>query len=217
MKSKVIYLLLAVLFCITTGMAYQTTERNPIVQTSPLLTTFETFTHHLNRLYQREKDLSEQDCQSILKAAQFAAEKSPQNPHSLRVASHLLTVEKVTDKDIIIAALVHPVVQCQEVEALFGPKVACLLQEVAKDSRAPAHIQNEQQILKASSLSHPAARLVLAEKFEHLNAVTIEGSLERDQSVRYTKALIDNLPEIKSPLKKAADCLITHYWQSRVR
>lgn len=116
----------------------------------------------------------------LLLAAKFAAEKhAPQrrkNPaatpyinHPIEVAEHLARVGRITDEDILIAALLHDTIEdtrttFEEIQDLFGPRVAGIVLECTDDKKLPPHERKRLQIVNAPHKSPEAKCVKIADK-----------------------------------------------------
>jgi guanosine-3',5'-bis(diphosphate) 3'-pyrophosphohydrolase len=119
----------------------------------------------------------------ILDAAVFAADKhktcrrkdvdaTPYINHPLRVAQ-ILTESKVTDLDVIVAALLHDTIEDTEATyaellELFGPAVADLVAEVTDDKTKQPEERKALQVQNAPKKSDGAKLIKLADKAANL-------------------------------------------------
>lgn len=119
----------------------------------------------------------------VLQAAAFAAERhsnqrrkgkqaAPYINHPIGVASCLADAG-VEDPDILAAALLHDTVEdtdtsLEELEQLFGARVAGIVAEVTDDKSLPKAERKRLQILTASKKSIEAKQLKLADKICNL-------------------------------------------------
>lgn len=117
---------------------------------------------------------------SILAALHFAAErhkhqrrkgesKAPYVNHVIEVAHTLKTIGEIKDQHILIAALLHDILedtetQAVEIESLFGPEVLKYVEEVTDDKSLPKAVRKQGQIDKAAHLSQGAKLIKLADK-----------------------------------------------------
>ncbi|RWS10890.1 guanosine-3' [Dinothrombium tinctorium] len=123
----------------------------------------------------------------IIKAANFSAikhkdgrrkdkEKTPYINHPIGVANLLVTVGKVTDTEMLVAALLHDTVEdtsttIDEVKQNFGESVANIVMQVTDDKSLPKDVRKRLQIERATSLE-PKARLIrLADKLYNLKDI----------------------------------------------
>ena len=253
MNNKLLYPIFIALFILTTGMAYKTRELPPAPQTLTItkeayrdqlpqnhevLAAFDQFNLELEKAYQQGKGLTESDYQNILEAVLFSSEKHQYQArknvektsyivHPIRVASHLLTIGKVVQKEVLIAALLHDTLEdtettYEEISSFFGVQVANFVQEVTNDPLVPSHVQKEQQVLKACHKSAGAAMIKLADKFDNLSDLKTSPpqgwDLKRiDHYFRHAKAVIDNLPWVNAPLKQSVESLISKYWHDHTK
>lgn len=119
----------------------------------------------------------------VLQAAAFAAERhinqrrkgtraAPYINHPIAVAACLADAG-VTDPDILAAALLHDTVEdtdttLDELERLFGGRVASIVAEVTDDKTLPKAERKLLQILTASKKSTEAKQVKLADKICNL-------------------------------------------------
>jgi len=117
---------------------------------------------------------------TLLRAATFAAEKhrrqrrkddeaSPYINHPLAVASVLAVEGSVRDEALLVAALLHDTVEdtktsFSELEAAFGSRVRCLVEEVTDDKSLPKEVRKSLQVAHAPSASPFAKQLKIADK-----------------------------------------------------
>lgn len=123
----------------------------------------------------------------ILDAADFAARvhqnqrrkgrsKRPYIGHCIEVASTLVSVGKVDDANVIVAALLHDVVEDtdttnDQIREKYGPVVADLVAEVTDDKSLKKKERKNLQIEHASTLS-PGARLIkIADKIANVREI----------------------------------------------
>src|SRR3954465_7940221 len=120
------------------------------------------------------------DLSKLLQAASFAAKKhryqkrkgddaEPYVNPPLEVANLLANVGKVTDFDVLIAAILHDTVEDtettgEEIAALFGATVAGYVLEVTDDKSLAKEERKLKQIEHAPHLSNGAKQIKLADK-----------------------------------------------------
>ncbi len=125
---------------------------------------------------------------NLLQAASFAAKKhryqkrkgddgEPYVNHPLEVANLLANIGKVTDFDILIAAILHDTVEDtettkEELTELFGAAVAGYVLEVTDDKSLPKAERKLKQIEHAPHLSDSAKQIKLADKTSNIADVT---------------------------------------------
>lgn len=177
------------------------------------------------------------EIEKILDAVVFAADKhrnqfrkdpkqTPYIIHPIGVASHLITIGRVKDTEIIIAALLHDTVEdtettFEEINEIFGPRVASLVEEVTDDKTLPKHIRKMLQISHAPHKSPGAALIKLADKLYNLSDLLYfpppDWTQERvDQYFVWAQTVVDNLPKVNQPLKDAVDATIQKYWSGYI-
>ena len=116
----------------------------------------------------------------LLAAAHFAADKhrlqrrkdrdaSPYVNHPIEVAEVLARVGRVTDRDVLVAAILHDTLEDTattraELARRFGPKVARLVAEVSDDKSLPKQERKRLQVLHAPALPRAAKLVKLGDK-----------------------------------------------------
>lgn len=123
--------------------------------------------------------------------------------HLLEVAS-LVAQASDGDATCIIAALMHDVVEDQEitfeqVRALYGDEVTAIVAEVTDDKSLPKAMRKDLQVRKAPHKSRSACILKLADKTSNVRAVVetppTHWELERKQAyVAWARAVVEGLP-----------------------
>lgn len=127
------------------------------------------------------------DVRLLLEAAAFAAKKhtgqkrkgkdeEPYINHPLEVADLLASVGEVTDFDVLIAGLLHDVIEDtatteQDIAARFGPKTAGIVAEVTDDKTLPKAERKRLQVEHAPHLSHGAKLVKLADKISNITDI----------------------------------------------
>ncbi|MBP7461009.1 MAG: bifunctional (p)ppGpp synthetase/guanosine-3',5'-bis(diphosphate) 3'-pyrophosphohydrolase [Candidatus Delongbacteria bacterium] len=127
--------------------------------------------------------------QQLLKAAEFAAEKHkhlrrkdidhiPYINHLIRVARLLAEQVPDADRNLILGALLHDVIEDtttspQELANEFGDDVAELVMEVTDDKSQPKYRRKQLQIDRAPHKSRNARLIKLADKISNLSDLII--------------------------------------------
>lgn len=127
---------------------------------------------------------AESDLSVIIRAADFAAvkhrnqkrkdpEETPYINHPIGVANILVTEGKISDPDVIQAALLHDTVEdtdttLDEIEKHFGVVVRGIVAEVTDDKSLPKMTRKQLQIEHASKSSYEAKLVKLADKLYNL-------------------------------------------------
>lgn len=123
----------------------------------------------------------------LLKAASFSAKKhtgqtrkgddaAPYINHPLEVANLLANVGNVEDFDVLIAAILHDTVEDtgtkkEEIEELFGTRVASIVMEVTDDKSLSKAERKQKQVEHAPHLSHGAKQLKMGDKISNITDV----------------------------------------------
>jgi guanosine-3',5'-bis(diphosphate) 3'-pyrophosphohydrolase len=123
----------------------------------------------------------------LLQAISFSAKKhryqrrkggdaEPYINHPLEVANLLATIGKVTDYEILMAAILHDTVEdtqttAEELRELFGENVCRMVLEVTDDKSLPKKRRKELQIEHAPHLSDGAKQVKLCDKISNVTDV----------------------------------------------
>lgn len=203
---------------------------------SKVLIQSDAFVFALKQAYVAGEGLILKDIHRIFDALAFAAQKhqfqcrkdheqTPYIIHPIGVAYNLISIGYVRDPDILIAALLHDTVEdtpttFDEIEQMFGLRVALFIREVTDDKSLPKHVRKQLQIDDAPGKSGGAAQIKLADKLYNLNDLSNAAPLDWDEErmdayFRWAKAVVDNLPWVNSFLKKAVDEIIENYWLNK--
>jgi GTP diphosphokinase / guanosine-3',5'-bis(diphosphate) 3'-diphosphatase len=158
----------------------------------------------------------------VLTAALYAAEKHAQQKrkgvagapyvnHLLEVAHLIATNSDDADTNLLVAALLHDVVEdtpvtITEVEERFGGDVAGLVAEVTDDKSLPKEKRKALQVQNAPRKSPRAQSIKLADKISNLRSIIssppVEWSYERKrQYFDWAKQVVDGLNAPNARLK----------------
>ena len=169
---------------------------------------------------------SEKDLKLLLKALAFAAAKhkdqrrkdvdaSPYINHPILLADVLCNEGRVTDMEVICAALLHDTVEDtatepEELEAEFGRAIHDIVMEVTDDKTLAKQDRKQAQIEHAEGLSDKAKLVKLADKIANLrdvaNSPPPDWSLERRREYfDWAKAVIDGLRGVHAGLEAVFD------------
>jgi len=143
------------------------------------------------------------------------ADASPYINHPLALAHILASEGGVTDRDVLIAALLHDTVEDTEttaevLEREFGPKVASIVSEVTDDKSLPKEERKRLQVAKAASKSREAKLVKLADKISNLRDIAAapphDWSLERREAYfHWAKKVVDGLRGVNPALEAIFD------------
>jgi guanosine-3',5'-bis(diphosphate) 3'-pyrophosphohydrolase len=166
------------------------------------------------------------DTRLVLKALSFAAHKHrhqvrkgskpiPYVNHPIALADLLVRTGNVSDPEIIAAALLHDTVEdtcttLDELKAEFGSQISQLVAELTDDKNLPKEERKRRQVEHASSLSHRARLVKLADKTCNLRDIVhdppVKWSLERKQQYfDWAKSVVDRIRGTSVELEKAFD------------
>jgi GTP diphosphokinase / guanosine-3',5'-bis(diphosphate) 3'-diphosphatase len=166
--------------------------------------------------------------QAILSAANYAAQKhskqrrkgaaeEPYVNHLLEVADLVSTAISEADQNLIIAALLHDVIEdvgvtAAELRERFGEDVANLVVEMTDDKSLPKEERKRLQIEHAPKLSLRAQTVKLADKISNLRSILSspppDWTLERKQDYfKWSQQVVNGLtapnPVLKAEFDKA--------------
>lgn len=183
-------------------------------------------TKALVKAYVKGEGLTEENLFYILRAIRFAArrhqlqlrkdaEATPYLAHPLKVAYQLVTIGKVRDVEIIISAILHDTLEdtettLEELIQLFSLRIASIVSDVTDDKSLAKYERKQLQILKAPLKSAGAAQIILADKFCNLSDLIHSPPADWDNErieayFLWAKQVVDRLPWVNAPLKKAVD------------
>ena len=127
------------------------------------------------------------DAEKLIRAANYAAQKhrsqrrkgadaAPYINHPLQVAAFLAEVGKITDADVLIAALLHDTVEDtdttpEELAEVFGARVRDLVMEVTDDKDLPKQERKRKQVKHAPHLSDDAKQIKIADKYSNISDI----------------------------------------------
>jgi (p)ppGpp synthase/HD superfamily hydrolase len=135
------------------------------------------------------------DITKILIALEFAAirhktqfrkgeEKTPYINHPIRVANLLATSGEENDRDLLIAAILHDVIEdtvnnpedkeqlIRQIADLFGEEVLSIVNEVTDDKSLDKNERKRLQIEQSSHKSEKAKKLKIADKISNVHDIT---------------------------------------------
>lgn len=199
------------------------TKDNPRVLTN--------FDHFIASL---EKNCSESDTLMILEALHFAAQrhqfqyrsdfaKTPYIVHPIEVATHILEIAKINDTSILMAALLHDVVEdtdtsLEEIINKFGSQVAGYVDEVTDNKELSKSERKQLQIATAPYKSQGAAIIKMADKLANLSDLIVNAPHWKKERIeeyfRWSYQVISQLPQASEHLMACVLSVIHSYWNS---
>ena len=180
--------------------------------------------------------IREKDAEIVLDALAFSAEKhklqvksnlkkTPYIIHPIQVADHVARIGGVYDKDILIAALLHDVLDDttateKEIGKLYGKNVASYVAEMTTTKGISLKEQKKEQIRSAFHQTPSVAIIKLSDKLSNLETLATNPpsnwSRDRiDQYFQWAQSVIENLPEVNLPLKSQVKHVIADYWSNQ--
>ena len=178
------------------------------------------------------------DLALLLKALAFAAHKhrdqrrkdraaSPYINHPIALAKVLVDEGRVTDVDVLCAALLHDTVEDtattnKELRRSFGAKIARIVAEVTDDKRLPKAERKSLQVKHAKTISDDAKLVKLADKLCNIRDVARRppATWDRKRQEEYfewAKRVIDRMRGINPRLEGAFDLAYSRKSRLRVR
>lgn len=150
----------------------------------------------------------------LLKAMRFAAEQhrdhrrkgktaAPYINHPITVAEELATAGQVTDVELLMAALLHDVVEdtettIEEVEGLFGERVARIVAEVTDDKSLSKENQRSHTVENIAGKSGEAKLLKLCDLIANVTDVIYHPP---DWNRKRKEGYLDWVAEVLSQLR----------------
>ena len=139
---------------------------------------------------------------AFVKAVAFAADKhrnqrrkdaeaSPYINHPIALANVLANEGGVADVTVLCAAVLHDTIENtettpEELQAIFGPKVASVVMEVTDDKSLEKSVRKQRQVEHAPHISTEAKLVKLADKISNLRDIIAsppaDWSAERKQA-----------------------------------
>lgn len=180
----------------------------------------------------RLSDLSEEDVERVLDAADFAAEKhegqsrkdaqkTPYILHPIGVAHYVLDVAGVSTPEILMGALLHDTVEdtnttFAEIQEVFGPDVEGYVREVTDDKTLSRAEQMRNQIERAHEKSEGAALIKMADKLYNVSDTVLNpppswSTEKKDSYVQFARQVVENLPPVSPELKEAFDQIVQEH------
>lgn len=124
---------------------------------------------------------------AFVKAVAFAADKhrnqrrkdaeaSPYINHPIALANVLANEGGVDDVTVLCAAVLHDTIEDtqttpEELQAIFGPKVASVVMEVTDDKSLEKSVRKQRQVEHAPHMSREAKLVKLADKISNLRDI----------------------------------------------
>ncbi|MGD2112032.1 MAG: HD domain-containing protein [Gammaproteobacteria bacterium] len=170
--------------------------------------------------------IGDNDLKLLLKALDFAADKhrkqrrknvasSPYINHPISVANILCNEGRITDIEVICAALLHDTVEDTETTAAelreaFGEPITGIVMDVTDDKSLGKEARKEQQVEHAAHIREQAKLVKLADKISNLRDVADDPppgwSIERRREYfDWGKRVIDRLRGVHPDLEALFD------------
>jgi guanosine-3',5'-bis(diphosphate) 3'-pyrophosphohydrolase len=172
-------------------------------------------------------EYTENDISTILSALKLSAERhrnqrrkdaecTPYINHPVEVAELLWRVGNVRDTRVIVAALLHDIIEDtnsrpEEIRDLFGETVLTLVLEVTDDKSQSRMDRKRRQIEHARQLSHDAKQIKLADKI--CNVFDLANSPPKDWEVERKREYLDWSKKVVEGLRGCNPRLESYYDQ----
>jgi catechol 2,3-dioxygenase-like lactoylglutathione lyase family enzyme len=150
-----------------------------------------TYSNHVvgvrSSAHDREDDMTDKLVVQLARAYHFAATRhvnqrrkgesaEPYMNHLTEVAELVAEATRGTDPEVIVAAVLHDAVEdtattLEEVESVFGERVASLVAEVTDDKSLPKQTRKDLQVAHARHASRGAQIIKLADKTSNLRSL----------------------------------------------
>jgi len=158
---------------------------------------------------------------TLLQAIEFASQKhrdqrrkdaakAPYINHCIRVATIAETIGKITDHELLMAAVLHDTIEDtetteSEIASLFGERVLSLVKEMSDDKSLNKQTRKDLQIKHAPHVSEDVAPLKLADKIANCEDMLVSApqgwSEERVLTYyEWSDAVIERLPRVNEAL-----------------
>ena len=169
------------------------------------------------------------DIAKLLQAVDFAAKKhknqrrkgadeQPYINHPIEVAEQIARVGKVSDINILLAAILHDTVEDtdatpEEIEAMFGSEVRGMVLEVTDDKNLSKPRRKELQIEHSPHLSFGAKHVKLSDKISNIrdvmqNPPPFWSTERRLEYLAWGEKVVRGLRGVNADLEKMFDELI---------
>jgi len=130
-------------------------------------------------------------------------EPLPYVNHLIKVAEALVEIGKETDRDLIIAAVLHDILEDTEttfgeLKNKYGEKVATTVQELTDNMELAYDNRKQLQIDHAHELSEPARKIRIADKASNIHDIF---SYELDWSKQKKMAYLDNAVQVVNKIR----------------
>ncbi len=121
---------------------------------------------------------------------------TPYIAHPLRVAESLRTIAAISDPDVIIAALLHDLIEDTEcdwdaIESRFGARVADLVAELSGDMRLPKEHRRRDLLERIRKASPEARTIRLADRLDNLTDMQGFSERRRTDYIAGTQAVLE--------------------------
>ena len=121
---------------------------------------------------------------------------SPYIAHPIRVAESLRTIGGVTDPDVLIAALLHDLIEdtdsdWESIESRYGARVANLVAELTADMRLPKAERKHDQLERIRTASPEAKAIKLADRYDNLTDMAGFSEARRAEYIRHSREVLE--------------------------
>jgi guanosine-3',5'-bis(diphosphate) 3'-pyrophosphohydrolase len=133
---------------------------------------------------------------------------TPYIAHPLRVAESLRTIGGVTDHDVILAAVLHDLIEDTDCEwdtlaRRFGRRIADLVAELSGDMRLPKPERRAEQLERIRRGSPEAKAIKLADRLDNLTDMQGFSDQRRSTYLEQSRAYLDACRGANAALEQA--------------
>ena len=114
----------------------------------------------------------------------------------IRVAQSLRTIGGISDEDVVIAGLLHDLIEDTEcdydaIESRSGARVAGLVAEMTADMRLPKPERRRQQVAHIQTASREAKSIKLADRYDNLTEMYGFSEKRRVEYIESSRAVLE--------------------------
>ncbi len=150
---------------------------------------------------------------------QVRVDGSPYIAHPLRVSEILRSIGGIRDMDVIIAALLHDLIEDTDCEWAslayrYGSHVADLVAQLSGDMRLPKKERREEIIARISNASADAKAIRLADKLDNLRDMEGFSDSRKQDYIRESRKILAACKGANSALETALEQTINKLGRS---
>jgi guanosine-3',5'-bis(diphosphate) 3'-pyrophosphohydrolase len=141
-------------------------------------------------------------------ACQRRRDGTPYVVHPIRVAESLRTIGGIDDHDVVLAGLLHDLIEdtdCEhdDLQQRFGSRVARIVSELSGDMRLPK-VERRREVIERIRCASPEAKVVrLADRLDNLTDMAGFSERRRAEYVEQSELTLDACRGANAPLEDA--------------